>query len=135
MARCVLRALVTMRTLLSLTASLAVASFTFFAARSASAQPCSTEDSRELCRPRDIFFMPGVTGVTYLPNASKVHPFVGAGVHWPPFQWSHNTESFGPSQGALFFQASLLRSPSSKGTLALIEGGTTLSFERNSSRR
>jgi hypothetical protein len=60
---------------------------------------------------------------------------VGAGVHIAPFQWSHNDDDFGPGQGAVFVNASLLRSQSSEATMALWEGGTTLSFERNAGRR
>ena len=99
------------------------------------ARPCHDEDEREVCGERDIFFMPGGQAVLFAPHAAGVAPFWGGGVSITPFLWSHNTEHFGPSQGTVFLQASLLRSASSPSTLALFEGGLTLSFERNSSRR
>jgi len=100
------------------------------------AQPChgGDEAGREICKPREIYLMPGLQGVVYAPVASAATPYVGAGVHLAPLQWSHNSDDFGPSQGSVFVQASLLRSESSSSTMSLFEGGTTLSFERNSSR-
>jgi len=93
------------------------------------------DDPREVCEVRDIYFMPGLSSVLFMPAATDREPFVGGGVQMTPFRWSHNNDHFGPSQGALFVQASLLRSLASERTLALYDAGYTLSFERNSSRR
>ena len=100
------------------------------------AEICTGEerDHAEVCKPRDIFLMPGVDGVVYAPNAKGFDPFFGVGVHFAPYQWSHNNDHFGPSQGSVFVQTSLLRSQSSQATMALVEAGMTLSFERNSAR-
>jgi hypothetical protein len=93
------------------------------------------DDPRDVCEVRDIYFMPGLSSVLFMPAATAREPFVGGGVQMTPFRWSHNNDHFGPSQGALFVQASLLRSLGSEKTLALYDTGYTLSFERNSSRR
>ena len=79
--------------------------------------------------------MPGAFGAFFSPRQPGVGPFYGGGVQFAPYQWSHNNDHFGPSQGSTFIQAALLTSPNSKGTLALFEVGATASFERNSSRR
>lgn len=107
----------------------------FLVPAAAHADRCEYGDSREICLERNIFLMPGVHASFYAPSARGVAPFVGGGVTFAPILWSHNTDEFGPSQGTVFFQASLLRSPSSQGSLGLFESGITLSFERNSSRR
>jgi hypothetical protein len=86
------------------------------------------------CIERNIYWMPGVFGA-YLQPTAGLGPFYGAGVQFAPYQWSHNNDRFGPSQGSLIMQAALLKSPRSEGTLALFELGATASFERNSSRR
>src|SRR5688572_27259859 len=83
---------------------------------------CTYEDQRGVCVPRDIYFMPGIQAVGYAPRLSD-QPYIGGGVQLAPFQWSHNNERFGPSQGAIFLQASLLESPGAAGTLALYEVG------------
>jgi hypothetical protein len=107
-----------------------------FASGSARAATCDGDDRDrpEVCKPRDIYLMPGIDGVGYAPNQKGTDPFFGVGVHFAPYQWSHNNDHFGPSQGSVFIQASLLRSTSSKSTMALLESGLTLSFERNSAR-
>jgi hypothetical protein len=99
------------------------------------ASPCaSPDDRREECIERDILFMPGVQGVFFQPKgASK--PFFGGGVQMAPYHWSHNNDHFGPSQGATFFEASLLESQGQPGALAIYDVGFSLSFERNASRR
>lgn len=97
--------------------------------------PCrESDDSRDVCRPRDIFFMPGLSAVAYFPRGSSQDPFMGGGVQLTPLRWSHNNDHFGPSQGELFVQASILQSVASESTLSLFDVGYTLSFERNSSR-
>ncbi|MEZ4225171.1 MAG: hypothetical protein R3B13_29740 [Polyangiaceae bacterium] len=96
---------------------------------------CDYDDSRDVCVERDIFFMPGVAAVGLMPAGNRSDPFMGGGVQLTPFRWSHNNDRFGPSQGALFAQLSLLRSAESTATLALVDVGYTLSLERNSSRR
>ncbi len=98
--------------------------------------PCADgDDTREVCDERDIFFMPGVTAVGFMPAANARDPYFGGAVQMTPFRWSHNNDRFGPSQGAVFVQASLLRSTESDATLSLFDLGYTLSLERNSSRR
>lgn len=123
------KALLVTSSTLALAAALGLAS-------EARAETCNGDeaDRSEVCKPRNIYLMPGVNGVVYAPNQKGTDPYVGAGVHFAPYQWSHNNDHFGPSQGSIFVQASLLRSESSKSTLALVESGLTLSFERNSAR-
>ncbi len=89
---------------------------------------------REDCIERDIVMMPGVFTTYFAPNGNY-GSFVGAGVQFAPYQWSHNNDHFGPSQGGVIMQAALLKSPRSSGTLSLYEIGMNASFERNSSRR
>jgi len=100
----------------------------------AHAAGCVTDDQSDVCVTRDIHFMPGVQALVYAPRG-VADPFVGGGVQIAPFHWSHNNDRFGPSQGAVFIEASLLESRSSDATLALYDVGFSLSFERNSSRR
>ena len=99
------------------------------------AEPCMDDDGRDICRGREIYFMPGAQAVLFVPNAPGAEPFVGAGVQIAPLLWTHNSESFGPGQGALFAQVSLLSSAGSNATMGLFEVGTTLTFEKNASRR
>jgi hypothetical protein len=93
-----------------------------------------TRDTDDVCIERDIFLMPGVQGVFFEP-AAGLGPFYGGGVELAPFQWSHNNDRFGPSQGSLLLGASLLQSPRAPGTMGLFDVGATASLERNSSRR
>lgn len=86
------------------------------------------------CIERNIYMMPGVFGTFFAPTGVS-GPFYGAGVQIAPYQWSHNNDRFGPSQGGIFFNAAFLQSQKSNGTLALFEGGISASLERNSSRR
>jgi hypothetical protein len=102
------------------------------AARPADTGPPPTLD--DTCIERNIFLMPGAF-TTYFQPAARLGPFVGGGVQIAPYQWSHNNDHFGPSQGGIFFQAALLESPDARGVLALFEAGATASFERNASRR
>jgi hypothetical protein len=101
---------------------------------SSSGSPPPTEPDDE-CIERNIYWMPGAFGTIFYPHAKGVGPFYGGGVQFAPYQWSHNNDHFGPSQGSTFIQAALLTSPDQRGTLALFEIGATASFERNSSRR
>lgn len=98
------------------------------------AAPCSDGERRDECAERDIFLMPGVQGVFFAPKAGG-DPFLGGGAQLAPLHWSHNNDRFGPSQGALFLEASILSSRSSDSSLAIYDVGFSLSFERNSSRR
>ncbi|MCA9590163.1 MAG: hypothetical protein KC657_32890 [Myxococcales bacterium] len=86
------------------------------------------------CVERNIWLMPGVFGTFFQPSAD-LGPFYGGGVQFAPFQWSHNNDRFGPSQGSVVVQAALLDSARTAGTLAIFELGATASLERNSSRR
>jgi hypothetical protein len=88
----------------------------------------------DTCIERNIWLMPGAFATYFQPTA-RLGPFVGGGVQIAPFQWSHNNDHFGPSQGSIFFQASFLQSPETRGTMALFEAGATASLERNASRR
>ena len=114
--------------------ALAAAGVGFLCARAVDAASCDGDDERDVCREREIFLMPGVVGTAFRPAAFD-EPFVGAGVQLSPLIWTHNNDNFGPGQGTLFFQASMLTSRSSRSTLGLFEAGTTLSLEKNSSRR
>lgn len=98
------------------------------------AQLCALNDTREVCVARDVQFMPGVQGVFFSPAAFSDTPFVGGGVQLVPYLWSHNNDNFGPSQGAVYFGASILSSRGSQYVMAIYEAGFALSLERNSSR-
>jgi hypothetical protein len=86
------------------------------------------------CVERDIYMMPGVSALYFQPRGA-VGPFYGAGVELAPFQWSHNNDRFGPSQGGVYIRTALLTSSQDAGSLALFEAGWNTSLERNSSRR
>lgn len=98
------------------------------------AAPCASDDRRDVCIERDIYFLPGAHGVLFAPRGSD-EPFLGGGVQIAPFHWSHNNDRFGPSQGAVFLGASMLESTASESAMAIYDVGFSLSFERNSSRR
>jgi hypothetical protein len=91
----------------------------------------TTED--DVCVPRDIFFMPGVEAIVFSPKGVN-NPFFGGGVQLAPYHWSHNNDHFGPSQGAIYFEAAILQSSSQSSSLALYDFGFSLSLERNASR-
>lgn len=101
---------------------------------SVDAAPCASDDTREVCIERDIYFLPGVHGIFLAPRGAD-DPFLGGGVQIAPFHWSHNNDRFGPSQGAVFLGASMLESGSSDAAMAIYDAGFSLSFERNASRR
>lgn len=112
-----------------------MAAFTFGCSSLALASPCGgVDERREECVEREIFLMPGVQGVFFAPRGAG-DPFIGGGAQLAPLHWSHNNDRFGPSQGAVFMQASILDSKSSGSSLALYDVGFSLSLERNSSRR
>jgi hypothetical protein len=94
---------------------------------------CATEEDGEVCKAHDIFFMPGVAGLFYSPKGVN-DPFFGGGVQLAPYHWSHNNDHFGPSQGAIYFEAAILQSSSQSSSLAIYDLGFSLSLERNSSR-
>lgn len=99
------------------------------------AKPCKEgDDTEDDCKEYEAFMAPGATALVYAPEGAKGQPFVGGGVQIAPVQWSHNNNDYGPSQGSIFFQASILTSASSTKAMALYEGGITLSFERNANR-
>lgn len=102
--------------------------------RPARADPCPSNAQREVCRETNIFLMPGAQAVFFAPRGAH-EPFFGGGVQLAPLHWSHNNREFGPSQGDIFLEASLLRSSGESSTLALYDVGFALSFERNSSRK
>lgn len=117
-------------------AAIALASMGFGSEGSTrSPSQCNGDSQSDVCLERDIFFMPGAHAVVFAPARAGADPFVGGGVQLSPLHWSHNNDRFGPSQGVIFAQVSLLRSNQSESVLALWDAGLSLSFERNSSRR
>jgi hypothetical protein len=101
----------------------------------ASAAPCAQEEPRrEECVERDIYLMPGVQAVFFAPSGAD-EVFIGGGAEIAPLHWSHNNDRFGPSQGSVFMQASILQSKGSASSLAIYDMGFSLSLERNASRR
>jgi hypothetical protein len=131
---CDVRAFVKATRILVIPVALAVFAFSDIARAERCASGLHSEETDEDCIERSIYFMPGAIGVVYAP-AGAAGPFYGGGVQIAPYQWSHNNDRFGPSQGSVYFQAALLSSPRTPGTMALFEMGATASFERNSSRR
>ena len=133
-------------------ASLCGVAATLFVPTTAHAAPCSDDSRMKRDRPnlsdeerrtasndddcfeRDIHFMPGTFATYYQPRGTAAG-FTGGGVQIAPFQWSHNNDRFGPSQGGFYMSAALLTSTRSPGTMALYEVGATASFERNASRQ
>ncbi len=105
-------------------------------ASSALAGPCEKDEEHPdaECHEYETFVMPG--GQAMLFKAAGVEkPYIGGGFRIDAVRWSHHNDDFGPGEGSLFIQASLLQSPSSEHTLGIYEGGVTLSFERNPKRR
>lgn len=105
-------------------------------ASSALADPCEKgEDHPDAdCREYETFFMPGAQAVMYKPAGVEA-PYVGGGFHIDVVRWSHHNDDFGPAEGAVYMQASLLRSPSSEHTMGIYEGGLNLAFEKNPRRQ
>lgn len=100
------------------------------------AGPCEKDEEHPdaECREYETYLMPGGQGALY--KAAGVQgPYLGGGFRLDAVRWSHQNSDFGPAEGSVFFQASLLRSSSSEHTLGIYEGGITLSFERNPNRR
>jgi hypothetical protein len=91
--------------------------------------------SSDACREVEAYLMPGVLGVSYFPKKAG-GPWIGGGVQIVPLLWSHNTEKFGPGQGKLIFDVSLLDSTddADSGSMLMWRLGAQLSFERNASR-
>lgn len=105
-------------------------------ASSALAEPCEKDDEHPdaECQEYETYMMPGGDATLYK-AAGVSKPYIGGGFRLDVVRWSHHNDDFGPGEGSLFFQASLLQSPSSEHTLGIYEGGVTLSFERNPRRR
>jgi len=121
-------------------ATIVSGSLTFMAcllgASSALAGPCEKDEEHPdaECHSYETFMMPGGQAALYKPAGVEA-PYFGGGFRIDAVRWSHHNDDFGPAEGSLFIQASLLRSPSSENTLGIYEGGITLSFERNPNRR
>lgn len=100
------------------------------------ADPCDggEEGGDAECREYESFMVPGGQAVLYKPSGVS-SPYVGGGFQVSLARWSHHNDDFGPAEGNVFFQASLLQSPASPHVLGIYEGGMTLSFERNPKRR
>ncbi|MFO0588232.1 MAG: hypothetical protein U0441_11860 [Polyangiaceae bacterium] len=115
--------------------SLIVAS-SLFVASSALADTCERDEEHpdSECREYETFFMPGGQAMMYKPQGVAM-PYVGGGFHIDVVRWSHHNNDFGPGEGAVYMQGSLLKSPSSEHTLGIYEGGFNLSFEKNPKRR
>lgn len=100
------------------------------------AEPCEKDEEHHdaECREYETYIMPGGQATLYKPTGIQ-NPYIGGGFRLDVVRWSHHNNEFGPGEGSVFFQASLLQSPSSEHTLGIYEGGVTLSFERNPKRR
>lgn len=97
------------------------------------AHPCKDgDDTDDDCKEYEAFMAPGGTFQFYAPAKGK--PYFGGGVQIAPVQWAHDNNDYGPSRGAIFFQASFLQSASSEHVLGIYEGGVNLAFERNAKR-
>lgn len=105
-------------------------------ASSAMADPCEKDEEHpeEDCREYETFFMPGAQAVLYKPAGVEA-PYFGGGFHIDVVRWSHHNNGFGPAEGAVYMQASLLKSESSEHTMGIYEGGLNLSFEKNPQRQ
>lgn len=103
-------------------------------ASSAFAEPCEKEDNAERCDEYETYAMPGGQFMFYKPSGIA-SPYLGGGFRLDIVRWSHHNEDFGPGEGSLYFQASLLQSKSSEHLMGIYEGGLNLSFERNPKRR
>ncbi len=98
------------------------------------AEPCERDEHDAECHEYETYMMPGGQAVMYKPSG-VVAPYLGGGFNVSLLRWSHQNDDFGPAEGNVFVQASLLHSPSSDRMLGIYEGGVTLSFERNPKRR
>lgn len=125
-----------MRNIAMLVSGSLVVAACLLGASPALAGPCEKDEDHpdEECHEYETFAMPGGQA-TLFKAAGVAQPYVGGGFRVDAVRWSHHNNDFGPAEGSVFFQASLLQSPSSDHTLGIYEGGMTLSFERNPRRR
>ncbi|MEZ4302590.1 MAG: hypothetical protein R3B70_47110 [Polyangiaceae bacterium] len=110
--------------------------FSLLAASSAFAEPCEKDGDTPgtECREYETYVVPGGQGIVYKAAGTET-PYVGGGFRLDAVRWSHHNDDFGPGEGSVYFQASLLKSPSSEHALGIYEVGMSLSFERNPKRR
>lgn len=122
-----------MRNISSFVGGLLAASIAFFGASRAFASPCEREPDAE-CHEYETYLVPGAQAVMYRP-AGVEEPYFGGGASISVVRWSHQNDDFGPAEGNVYVQASLLDSASSSHVMGIYEAGVTLSFERNPRRR
>jgi hypothetical protein len=127
---------VTMRNIATFVSSSLIAVTSLLVASSALAEPCEKDEERPdaECHEYETYIVPGGQATVYK-AAGVEKPYIGGGFRLDVVRWSHHNGDFGPGEGSVFFQASLLKSPSSDHVLGIYEGGVTLSFERNPKRR
>jgi hypothetical protein len=125
-----------MRNIATLVSGSLIGVASLLAASSALAEPCEKDEEHHdaECQEYETYMMPGGQATLYKPTGVE-KPYIGGGFRLDVVRWSHHNGDFGPGEGSVFFQASLLQSPSSKHTLGIYEGGMTLSFEKNPKRR
>jgi hypothetical protein len=85
------------------------------------------------CEPIMSLMMPSVSGAAYFPHGN-LGAYWGGGLEAAFASWSHNNNSFGPSQGKLRFDISYLQSTRDKQAL-FYDVGAIVSFEGNAGRR
>ena len=125
-----------MRNIATLVGGSLVAVACFFFVSPANADPCEKGEGADdaECREYENYMVPGAQAVMYRPSGVE-KPYFGGGFQLTLGRWSHQNDDFGPAEGHVFFQASLLQSQSSEHVMGIYEGGVTLSFEKNPKRR
>jgi hypothetical protein len=110
-----------------------VAVATLLCAANAHAKCPGETPGEPACEPIISIMMPSVTGAAYIPNGN-LGTYLGAGLEADFFSWSHNTPTFGPSQGKLRLTVDYLANDRDARAF-FYEVGTIVSFEGNASRR
>lgn len=97
--------------------------------------PIDGSPSRAVCKPSSAVLLPSAAATVYVPGDGAMGPWYGGGVQLVLFTWSDNSDRFGPSQGKVFFDLSMLGSGAEgAGKMLMLRGGANVSFERNASR-
>lgn len=91
--------------------------------------PASADDA--VCKPWSAIALPSLFGAIYNPHGLGT-TYAGAGLEAVLLAWSDNSDAFGPSQGRIRIDMSIL--DGAQGAMTIVRAGTQLSFERNASR-
>ena len=112
---------------------MAVASVVLTGVGVAHAECPSTPDDA-VCRPWSSILLPTAYGALYAPHGASGQ-FYGGGLEAVLLAWSDNSEAYGPSQGRLRMDVSLLHGTAmDAGSMVMYRMGAQVAFERNAGR-